>query len=238
MPAASLRIDTSMVGITGPSNHNSAQFGSAATSLSARSARRQRSTSSASLSSNSWSPVDARDNASSPANRLRGGDQPSQRLLQKSAPDNESDCSEYVLAMHDFEPQQPNATCLAFKAGQIIRVFNRDPSGWWDGEVDSRRGWFPSNYVTSEVGLLTAEELPQLLVSPFLRSPSQGRFGCVLLCSDLAHSCDTISRSLATGTATHIACPRPRLRPGPAVRRPKATNFPAPITVQWDQRAL
>ncbi|KAI0689051.1 ras guanine nucleotide exchange factor domain-containing protein [Cytidiella melzeri] len=73
------------------------------------------------------------------------------------------DGSEYVLAMHDFEPQQPNVTCLAFKAGQIIRVYNRDPGGWWDGEVDSRRGWFPSNYVTSEMGLLTEEELPQLL---------------------------------------------------------------------------
>ena len=86
--------------------------------------------------------------------------------LPSRSPDNDGeDDSEYVLAMHDFQPRQPNATCLAFKAGQIIRVCNRDPSGWWDGEVDSRRGWFPSNYVTSEVGLLTEEELPQLLVS-------------------------------------------------------------------------
>ncbi|KAI0688909.1 ras GEF [Earliella scabrosa] len=68
---------------------------------------------------------------------------------------------EYVLAMHDFAPQQPNVTCLTFRAGQVIKVFNRDSSGWWDGELDGRRGWFPSNYVTSEVGLLTEEELPR-----------------------------------------------------------------------------
>ncbi|KLT39067.1 ras GEF [Cutaneotrichosporon oleaginosum] len=36
---------------------------------------------------------------------------------------------------------------LSFRGGQYIRVITRDPSGWWDGECDSRRGWFPSNYV-------------------------------------------------------------------------------------------
>ncbi|EJC98507.1 ras GEF [Fomitiporia mediterranea MF3/22] len=54
----------------------------------------------------------------------------------------------FVRALHDFVPQQQNATCLAFRAGEIIRVLNRDPSGWWDGEIDGRRGWFPSNYVS------------------------------------------------------------------------------------------
>ena len=59
---------------------------------------------------------------------------------------------EYVRALHSFVPQQSQysgsmATCLAFRAGERIRVLNRDPSGWWDGEIDGRRGWFPSNYV-------------------------------------------------------------------------------------------
>lgn len=77
----------------------------------------------------------------------------------------DNDTQEYVLAMHDFTPQQQNVTCLSFRAGQVIHVLNRDASGWWDGEVDGRRGWFPSNYVTSEVGLLTEEELPSNRVS-------------------------------------------------------------------------
>ncbi|KAF8606787.1 ras GEF [Ceratobasidium sp. AG-I] len=54
---------------------------------------------------------------------------------------------EYVLAMHDFEPANGNSTCLAFRAGQVIHVLNRDDTGWWDGELEGRRGWFPSNYV-------------------------------------------------------------------------------------------
>jgi hypothetical protein len=75
--------------------------------------------------------------------------------------------SEYVLAMHDFAPQQQNANCLSFRAGQVIHVLNRDDSGWWDGEVDGRRGWFPSNYVNVEVGMasLTDEDLPSPTVS-------------------------------------------------------------------------
>lgn len=55
--------------------------------------------------------------------------------------------TDYVLAMHDYNPQHQNATCLSFKAGQVIHVLNRDNSGWWDGELEGRRGWFPSNYV-------------------------------------------------------------------------------------------
>ncbi|KAF9454692.1 ras GEF [Macrolepiota fuliginosa MF-IS2] len=59
---------------------------------------------------------------------------------------------EYVLAMHDYEPQQSNTTCLSFRTGQVIHVLNRDASGWWDGELEGRRGWFPSNYVNVDFG--------------------------------------------------------------------------------------
>lgn len=69
---------------------------------------------------------------------------------------------EYVLALHDFTPAG-NATCLAFRAGQVIRVLNRDPSGWWDGELDGKRGWFPSNYTGSALPTVADDPLP---VSP------------------------------------------------------------------------
>jgi hypothetical protein len=71
-----------------------------------------------------------------------------------SSPSNEDtarESNEYVLAMHDYEPQQSN-TCLSFRAGQVIHVLNKDPSGWWDGELEGRRGWFPSNYVNVDIG--------------------------------------------------------------------------------------
>ncbi|OAX37080.1 ras GEF [Rhizopogon vinicolor AM-OR11-026] len=69
---------------------------------------------------------------------------------------------EFVLALHDFYPQQQNATCLSFRAGQVIHVLNRDQSGWWDGEINGQRGWFPSNYVSADerVISLTEEESP------------------------------------------------------------------------------
>ncbi|KAG9103004.1 hypothetical protein FRC06_000499 [Ceratobasidium sp. 370] len=84
--------------------------------------------------------------------------------------------SEYVLAMHDFEPVNGNSTCLSFRAGQVIHVLNKDSTGWWDGELEGRRGWFPSNYVkagkkarrkgspSSESGS-EAESCPRVMVS-------------------------------------------------------------------------
>lgn len=74
--------------------------------------------------------------------------------------------SEFVLALHDFIPQQQNATCLCFRAGQVIHVLNRDPSGWWDGELNGQRGWFPSNYVSADESVISlTEELPHSAVS-------------------------------------------------------------------------
>lgn len=55
---------------------------------------------------------------------------------------------DYVRALHDFHSSTQSGTAtLEFSAGQVIRVFNKDTSGWWDGELDGTRGWFPSNYV-------------------------------------------------------------------------------------------
>lgn len=53
-----------------------------------------------------------------------------------------------VHTLHDFQPDNnETGTYLPFKASVILRVYNREPSGWWDGELMGRRGWFPSNYV-------------------------------------------------------------------------------------------
>ncbi|KNZ57669.1 hypothetical protein VP01_2103g2 [Puccinia sorghi] len=81
-----------------------------------------------------------------------------------------SPVDDLVLALYDFSANAPSTNrCLSFKAGQVIRVVNRDKSGWWDGEMiltsksplntsfssssstppAIQRGWFPSNYVNS-----------------------------------------------------------------------------------------
>jgi hypothetical protein len=59
--------------------------------------------------------------------------------------------SHFVQALHDYLPSSvctdESVSCLFFKKGSIIEVFNRDDSGWWDGQCGEVRGWFPSNYV-------------------------------------------------------------------------------------------
>lgn len=66
---------------------------------------------------------------------------------------------DFVIALHEFSASSSGSnTCLSFHIGQVIRVLNRDGSGWWDGETvasdadpsltSPSRGWFPSNYVT------------------------------------------------------------------------------------------
>ncbi|KAJ7134752.1 ras guanine nucleotide exchange factor domain-containing protein [Mycena epipterygia] len=103
--------------------------------------------------------------------------------------------AEYVLAMHDYAPQHQNATCLSFRAGQVIHVLNRDSSGWWDGELEGRRGWFPSNYVNVDVNALTEEGYPG--VSPTRRGH--------------AHSLSAASTTSWVSTTTRELTRRPSL---------------------------
>jgi son of sevenless-like protein len=51
----------------------------------------------------------------------------------------------FCRGLYDYETQ--NASSLAFHRDDIIMVVTQDPSGWWDGVLGDKRGWFPSNYV-------------------------------------------------------------------------------------------
>ncbi|KAH8825206.1 ras guanine nucleotide exchange factor domain-containing protein [Flagelloscypha sp. PMI_526] len=107
-------------------------------------------------------PVTSSTNASSTSLELAPNDE-SNGLATPASPafdDTIRAGYEYVLALHDYDPVSESATCLSFKAGQVIRVYNRDASGWWDGELDGRRGWFPSNFVCSQNDSLTNEKPP------------------------------------------------------------------------------
>lgn len=77
--------------------------------------------------------------------------------------------SDYVRALHDFQPTTGSTTCLSFSAGQVIRTLNKDDSGWWDGELDGKRGWFPSNYVEVLVGVRNGSRVSGLPI----RTPSR-----------------------------------------------------------------
>lgn len=50
-----------------------------------------------------------------------------------------------VQAMYDFPAQEQGE--LAFRRGEIITVTDQTDKNWWEGEIGSRRGYFPATYV-------------------------------------------------------------------------------------------
>jgi len=40
-----------------------------------------------------------------------------------------------------------SASQLSFQPGTVITILVKDPSGWWEGDINGQRGWFPSNFV-------------------------------------------------------------------------------------------
>ena len=51
----------------------------------------------------------------------------------------------FVRAKFDFAATDESA--LSFSAGEVIEVYTKLDSGWWDGLLGHTRGWFPSNFV-------------------------------------------------------------------------------------------
>jgi hypothetical protein len=52
---------------------------------------------------------------------------------------------DHVTALYDYDAQSPQE--LTFKSGQVIKVLQTSPDGWWTGEVDGNAGQFPITYV-------------------------------------------------------------------------------------------
>lgn len=52
-----------------------------------------------------------------------------------------------ALAKARFAFQQTNEDELSFAKGDIISVSRQEEGGWWEGSLNGKSGWFPSNYV-------------------------------------------------------------------------------------------
>ncbi|XP_028271393.1 rho guanine nucleotide exchange factor 6 isoform X1 [Parambassis ranga] len=46
-----------------------------------------------------------------------------------------------------FNFKQNNEDELSFSKGDVILVTRQEEGGWWEGSLNSKTGWFPSNYV-------------------------------------------------------------------------------------------
>uniref|UniRef100_A0A8C2IBN0 Rho guanine nucleotide exchange factor (GEF) 7b n=1 Tax=Cyprinus carpio TaxID=7962 RepID=A0A8C2IBN0_CYPCA len=76
-----------------------------------------------------------------------------------------------VLVKARFNFQQTNEDELSFNKGDIIQVTRQEEGGWWEGSLNGKTGWFPSNYVKEIKGSETeyCKEL-QTLLSTYLRA--------------------------------------------------------------------
>lgn len=57
-----------------------------------------------------------------------------------------------VQAEYTFKGSNNDELC--FKKGDIITVTQREDGGWWEGTLNDKTGWFPSNYVTEYKGTI------------------------------------------------------------------------------------
>ncbi|XP_035150139.1 rho guanine nucleotide exchange factor 7 isoform X4 [Callithrix jacchus] len=69
-----------------------------------------------------------------------------------------------------FNFQQNNEDELSFSKGDVIHVTRVEEGGWWEGTLNGRTGWFPSNYVRE----VKASEKPVSPKSGTLKSPPKG----------------------------------------------------------------
>lgn len=46
-----------------------------------------------------------------------------------------------------FNFKQINEDELSFSKGDMIIVTRQEEGGWWEGTLNGKTGWFPSNYV-------------------------------------------------------------------------------------------
>ncbi|XP_055632371.1 uncharacterized protein LOC129772875 isoform X2 [Toxorhynchites rutilus septentrionalis] len=61
-----------------------------------------------------------------------------------------------VQAQYSFKGSNNDELC--FKKGDIITLTQREDGGWWEGTLDEKTGWFPSNYVKEYAGPLPLSE--------------------------------------------------------------------------------
>ena len=75
-------------------------------------------------------------------------DQFCEDLISNSGPRKTLDNIAYAIS--DFRSNSPND--LNFERGDRIKITNKDRSGWWQGELQGKRGFFPKTFVCQEFG--------------------------------------------------------------------------------------
>ncbi|CAJ1087479.1 rho guanine nucleotide exchange factor 7-like [Xyrichtys novacula] len=77
----------------------------------------------------------------------------------------------HILVKARFPFQQTNEDELSFSKGDIISVSRQEDGGWWEGSLNGKSGWFPSNYVRELKG---GDKTLEKQKSGTLKSPPKG----------------------------------------------------------------
>ncbi|XP_034533212.1 rho guanine nucleotide exchange factor 7-like isoform X2 [Notolabrus celidotus] len=77
----------------------------------------------------------------------------------------------HILVKARFPFAQTNEDELSFSKGDIISVSRQEDGGWWEGSVNGKSGWFPSNYVRELKG---GDKTLERQKSNTLKSPPKG----------------------------------------------------------------
>ncbi|KAF5906464.1 SH3 domain-containing kinase-binding protein 1-like isoform X2, partial [Clarias magur] len=68
-------------------------------------------------------------------------------LTARAVPQKTLRVTETSQAVVEFDYQAQHDDELTIAVGDIISNIRKDEGGWWEGEVDGRRGLFPDNFV-------------------------------------------------------------------------------------------
>ncbi|KAA8588766.1 hypothetical protein FQN60_010111 [Etheostoma spectabile] len=69
------------------------------------------------------------------------------RRQSKSVEMSENGGGGQVMVKARFNFKQNNEDELSFNKGDLIHVLRQEEGGWWEGTINGKTGWFPSNYV-------------------------------------------------------------------------------------------
>ncbi|XP_026127524.1 rho guanine nucleotide exchange factor 7-like isoform X1 [Carassius auratus] len=74
------------------------------------------------------------------------------RSLVSNTGDMTENSNAQLVVKARFNFQQTNEDELSFSKGDIINVTRTEEGGWWEGSLNGKTGWFPSNYVREVKG--------------------------------------------------------------------------------------
>lgn len=88
--------------------------------------------------------------------------------------DARTQAEERVRAKHNYKGSPADGE-LSFAKGDIIRVLNKDESGWWKGDLNGRTGFFPHNFVVALDKAAPAAKGPKKTAAAASKAPADGQ---------------------------------------------------------------